>query len=255
MLNSNILLFRRFAKYEIEVPATLKYMDNGRIAYWEAIQTEEEKNVILLHGFTRNSGRMNSRANIYWKRGYNIYFIDNRGHGKSKSILFPSGFQYSFIVRKFIKEMNIKNPILHGASMGGIASAYVAQKEPGVVKFIICEALPYDFDNLYPDMMEFMKIPIALFPWMDWLSRKIVWRQFKGEDAEYNLTDINCPMFVINGAKDLMFKPEFHFDKIVNELGDRDNFSSWLVPNSRHTRMDGHPEYKEKLVEFIQSFE
>ena len=64
-------------------------MDNGKTAFWEAIQTEEDKNVILLHGFTRNSGRMNRRAKIYWERGYNVYFVDNRGHGRSKSSLWP----------------------------------------------------------------------------------------------------------------------------------------------------------------------
>ncbi|MHA2100496.1 MAG: alpha/beta hydrolase, partial [Candidatus Kariarchaeaceae archaeon] len=176
MVNSNVIPSRRFAKYEIQgIPVKLKHMDSGRTAYWEAIQTEEDKNVILLHGFTRHSGRMNKRALIYWKRGYNVYFVDNRGHGMSKSILFPSGFQYSFIVRQIIKEMKITNPILHGASMGAIASAYAAQKEPDICKMIICEALPHNFDRLYHEMMDFMKIPIKLFFWIDWLSRKIVW--------------------------------------------------------------------------------
>lgn len=254
MVNSNLLPFRRFAKYEIDIPAKLKYMDSG-IAYWEAIQTQEEKNVILLHGFTRNSGRMNYRATIYWERGYNVYFIDNFGHGKSKTILFPSGFQYSFIVRQFIKEMKLQNPILHGASMGAIASSYVAQKEPEIPKFIVCEALPHNFDNLYHEMMSFMKIPIKLFFWLDWLSRKIVWRQFKNKNAEYEVSDIKCPMMLIHGENDKMFRPEMHFERIIDELQGKDDFHSWLVPNSLHTRMDQNDNYKEKLITFIQLYE
>lgn len=254
-LNSNILPFRRYAKYDIQIPAKLKYFGSKRVAYWEAIQNDVDKNVILLHGFTRNSGRMNKRASIYWERGYNVYMLDNLGHGKSDGTLFPSGFQYSFIVRQFINEKKIKKPVLHGASMGAIASSYIAQKEPDIPKFIVCEALPHNFDNLYYEMMGFMKIPSKLFFWLDWVSRKIVWRQFIGREAEYDVSNIKCPMILIHGELDAMFRPELHFNKIIKEMAGKKDFNSWLVPDSRHTRMDRKEDYEEKLIEFLTLYE
>lgn len=255
LINSNFIPSRRSGDYKISIPVELKFFDNDDTAYWEGKQLKDGKNVILLHGFTRNSSSMNKRAEIYWQLGYNIYLIDNRGHGKSKFILFPSGYQLSRVVRKFIKEKRIKSPILHGASMGGIAAAYVAQKEPNLVKAIVCEALAYDFDNLYIEIMKFMKLPSKLFFWMNWVSKKIVWRQFDPIDASYNLLDIKNPLFVIHGANDKMFRPEIHFEKTRNLLKDNDNFTSWLVPGSKHTRMDNHEDYKVKLIEFLNELE
>lgn len=255
LINSNVIPSRFLSNYQIDFPAELKFMNNPKVAYWVAKQTDEDKNVILLHGFTRNSGRMNRRAKIYWDLGYNIYLVDNLGHGRSRFILFPSGFQYSWEVRKFIQQKNIQKPIIHGVSMGAIAAAYIAQKNPELCGSIICEALPYDFDNLYINMMNYMRIPSKLFIWIEPLSRAIVWRKFKGKDGSYDVKNISCPLFYIHGEEDKMFNPEDHYYRILEDLKDNGNFESWLVPEARHTRMDQNPQYKDKLIDYLMRYE
>ncbi|MHA2168962.1 MAG: alpha/beta fold hydrolase [Candidatus Kariarchaeaceae archaeon] len=253
LINSNILPHRFFQNYKIEIPVKLRYLEQPKLAYWVANQSDDAKTVILLHGFTRSSGRMNRRAKIYWELGYNIYLVDNLGHGKSKFILFPSGFQYSWEVRRLIKEENIVRPILHGVSMGAIAAAYIAQKEPQLCETIICEALPYDFSDLYVNMMKFMKIPYRVFFWIESFSRMVVWRKFKDRDASYDVSEISCPLYYIHSEEDRMFRPEYHYEKIITSFSERNNFVSWLVPGAKHTRMDQHQEYEEKLIHFLSS--
>ncbi|MHA2250892.1 MAG: alpha/beta hydrolase family protein [Candidatus Kariarchaeaceae archaeon] len=255
LVNSNIIPSRLFKQYQIDIPAELRYLQNPKLAYWVAKQTDEEKNVVLLHGFTRNSGRMNKRAKIYWELGYNIYLIDNLGHGRSAFTLFPSGFQYSWEVRRIIAHEKITDPILHGVSMGAIATSYIAQKDPDIPKVIICEALPHNFDNLYDNMMRYMKIPVRLFFWIESVSRAIVWRKFKGKDATYNVKDISSPMLYLHSEEDKMFIPEIHYNGIIKDLQSKEIFETWLVPNASHTRMDQHPEYRDKLVNFLGNFE
>ena len=69
LINSNFIPSRRSGEYKISIPVKLKFFDNGDTAYWEGKQSEDGRNVILLHGFTRNSSTMNRRAEIYWQLG------------------------------------------------------------------------------------------------------------------------------------------------------------------------------------------
>ncbi|MDH5402482.1 MAG: alpha/beta hydrolase [Candidatus Heimdallarchaeota archaeon] len=255
MVNSNILPFRLFNQYQLQIPAKLHYLSEPKLAYWKYIQSDKSKNVILLHGITRNSGKMNSRAKIYKKLGYNIYLIDNLGHGKSKYIPFPSGFGYHKQVLRVIQAENIENPILHGVSMGAIASSYLAQKQPNQCKMIICEALPYSFDNLYQNMLNYMHISYKHFPWLDYLSKKIVWPQFIDQDIQYRPASVSCPFYYINGEKDPMFKPETHFPKFQQKLNGSTTFQSWIVPDAKHSNMDNHQEYEHRLIQFLERWQ
>lgn len=254
-VNSNIFLNRRFAKYDLKLNAELRFLEPDHIAYWVAKNGDSTKNAIVLHGFTRNSSVVEGRAMIYWNLGYNVYLVDNASHGQSKSILFPSGFQYSWVVKEIIHKENISDPVIHGVSMGAIAAAYIAQKYPKIPKFIVCEALPNNFDNLYNELLQYMKVPTFLFFWVDWLSRKTVWRMFRDKDADYILTDIKCPMFYIHGKNDQMFKYEDHYNKTIQELNGKDNFESWLVPNSRHSAMNENPDFESRVIDFIKKYE
>ena len=166
LTNSNVLPNRRSKEYKIGFNAELKYMPSvlnpsKKVAYWVAKQENSNKNVILLHGFTRTSKRMETRGGIYWDLGYNLYFVDNLDHGYSSNLLYPSGYRYALEVLKLIQYENIASPIIHGLSMGAIATSMIAQLEPEIPKAIICEALPYDFDNLYPELMRYLGLPLV----------------------------------------------------------------------------------------------
>ncbi|MCY3414614.1 MAG: alpha/beta hydrolase [Candidatus Heimdallarchaeota archaeon] len=254
LINSNLIPSRRHTGYSIE-DADLEFIPSSdgkrKLAIWKQLISEDHPTVILLHGFSRDSGKMLKRAEVYKRIGFNIYYIDNLGHGRSSNYLFPSGIQYSFEVRHAIEYLKITNPILHGASMGAIASSYIAQKSPDVPKQIICEALPHDFDNLYPEMMRYMKLPLFLYPFMPWISRKIVWRQFKGLDINFEPWNISCPIFLIHSESDKMFDYKLHFDKIIEKLGEDKSVNYWLVPNAGHTRMDENPKYADMIYEYL----
>lgn len=256
LINSNIIPSRRSGEYTLDLPVNKQeiVIEGKKIVFWKYIQNVTSPTVLLLHGFTRNSKRMESRAKIYLEKGYNIYLVDNLGHGKSDFILFPSGIQFSWLITTLIIKENIKKPILHGVSMGAIASSYIAQKHPDIPMAIICEALPNNFDTLYRDMMRFMKFPYILFFWVAYLSRIVVWRQFKGKDIAYNVVNISCPIFLVHGKRDYMFLPDKHYSRNIELLSGNSKMKHWLVADSLHTRMNDHIDYKSKLLDFLSTF-
>jgi pimeloyl-ACP methyl ester carboxylesterase len=256
-LNTNVV--RRSKNYVVELPARLEYLENPKLAVWIATEENRNKNVILLHGFTRNSGKMSKRGMMYWNRGYNVYLIDNLGHGKSGFTWFPSGIRYHIEVKRVIDKYKIDSPILHGVSMGAIAGSYISQKASHYCKLIVCEALPAHFNTLYRDLMRYFKIPYYPFFWVGKLSKLTIWKQFAKnplytiyENLEYIPWEGQSPKILIHSDADKLFLPHKHFDLLVNHMKDNANFLHWLVPNASHSKMDLNPDYEEKLFHMIQ---
>ena len=82
-----------------------------------------------------------------------------------------------------------------------------------------------------------------------------MFNEVEAKNLEYDVTDVSCPMFLVHGGNDKMFLPDKHFRKIIAEMDGKDNFEYWLVPDSKHTRMDQHKDYKDKVTEFIRKHE
>lgn len=255
---------RRFKNHNFTIPVELNYIPsvldkNKKIAYWEVENRKqditstnaENSTAIFLHGFTRNSATLDGRAQIYYNKGYSIIFIDNLGHGKSSNLLFPSGYRYAIETINIIKTLKIRDPLVHGVSMGGIAAVVIGQQNPNLCKAIICEAVAYTFDNMYKELQRYLKIPSFLFPGIDIISKKITWRQFKDMNLDYDITKVSIPVFLIHGEKDSLFKYEEHYNKIVELMSSREKFHSWLVPRSGHSKMHHHKKYEEKIGEFL----
>ncbi len=263
-LNSNIIPMRRFKKHNFSMAVTLNYIPSAldkskKIAYWEVEKRKqnststnaENSTVILLHGFTRNSATLDKRAQIYYNKGYTIIFIDNLGHGKSSNLLFPSGYRYAIETINIIKTLKLRDPVVHGVSMGGIAAVIIGQQKPNLCKAIICEAVAYNFDNMYKELQRYLRLPSFLFPGIEIISKKIAWRQLKDMDLDYDITKVSIPLFLIHGKKDRLFKYEEHYNKIVELMSSRETFHSWLVPFSGHSKMHHHKKYEEKISEFL----
>ena len=259
LANSNIIPSRRRKEYEIGFTAEKKYLSSAlnpskKVAYWVAEQDDSSKTVILLHGFTRTSDKLQSRAEIYWNRGYSLYFVDNLGHGYSSDQLYPSGYRYTIEVKNLIDTLNIDHPVIHGLSMGAIAANVLAQLYPDIPSAIICEALPANFDNLYKELLRYIKVPHFLFPWIEWVSRKFNWKQFEElglDEHDYHPAEISCPIFLIHSQSDPLFHYEEHFLPLVSQFEERANFKSWLVPDSGHTNMVENDQYEDQLTDFL----
>lgn len=113
-----------------------------RIFYDEFGNENSKETIILLHGWNENRRIFKFQIEDL-SRKYKIYILDLRGHGKSSKPRF--GYFYTRMARdidKFIKKLDIKNPIIVGHSMGGQIALQYYLKYNNCKKLILISS-PY----------------------------------------------------------------------------------------------------------------
>lgn len=253
--NNNLLFIRSKRKYQIpyglkEGRQERKELKSPKVVYWKCYNPNQQNPddwVIMLHSWGRNSGRMVERAKIHWELGFSLIFIDARSHGQSQFCWTSQGFIYGHDVIRVAQEESLKQPILHGLSVGAIAATVFAKYwHP---RALIMEALVNNYRDMVIDTLTLFHLPKILFIWEVNLLFKLP-LQFEEYRPDRVLPQLDCPIFLMHGEKDKWFKPENHFYPNLAALKGK-NVMSWLVPNSPHSKMALHPNYHEKLREFI----
>ncbi|KKR02941.1 MAG: Hydrolase, alpha/beta domain protein [Microgenomates group bacterium GW2011_GWC1_39_12] len=101
------------------------------------------KTIILLHGWGRAKNARTAYHDTiveFEKKGYTVYAPDMPGFGEAAIPTHPLTLHdYSEFLRSFIKEKNIKTPILIGHSFGGrVVIKYVSSENTDAKAIILC---------------------------------------------------------------------------------------------------------------------
>ena len=57
--------------------------DGTKIQYYRAVRPDAKAVIVMVHGFCEFFGKFHETAYNFWENGYTVYFIEQRGHGKS----------------------------------------------------------------------------------------------------------------------------------------------------------------------------
>ncbi len=254
---NNNILFWRSRKYtipygKIDGEQIRKELSHPKIVYW-VCKNSQQKNpddwVIMLHSWGRNSGRMVKRAKVWWDLGFSLIFIDARSHGQSAYWWTSQGFIYGYDAIRVSRAEGLKNPILHGLSVGAIASTVYAHYMP--VRALVLEALVNNYRDMVYDTIRLFHLPMFLFKWISdlLLSINLPFEEYRPDKI---LPNVNAPIFLIHGENDTWFRVEKHYNKNMEALKDK-NVTGWIVPGSKHSKMALNPNYNNKLRQFIIS--
>ena len=123
---TNNALFWRSSSYVIpfgleEGTQERKQLENPRIVYWKCTNPTHAGWVILFHSWARNSSRMASRGQIYWKKGYSILLVDARSHGQTHFAKYSTALAYASDTINIVEKEGINDVIVHGLSFGSFA--------------------------------------------------------------------------------------------------------------------------------------
>lgn len=117
----------------------------------------EGQPILLLHG-NGEDHRIFDRLTEDLKKYRKVFAIDTRGHGRSEAV---DSFHYSDIVEdvaSFIRELNIKKPIVYGFSDGGIVGLMLASRHPDLLSGVIASG-----PNLTPkDLKLSARLPMRI---------------------------------------------------------------------------------------------
>lgn len=145
----------------------------GLNLYYRCWIPEEKPRAVLLiaHGLAEHSGRYTNLADYFASRGYAVYALDHRGHGKSEGArIYVDRFDdYIADLRTFHELVRRECPderfFLIGHSMGGtIAVAYALKYQKDLAGLILSGASLAPAGATPPLLLIIAGITSALFP-------------------------------------------------------------------------------------------
>ncbi len=150
--NSKPLMKDIMSEYNFETQSTT--LDSLEISYVK--EGDGEKTLLFVHGLSSNSDAWAKNINTL-RKNYTCIALDLPGYGKSskpEAAYTPTYF--AEIIYKFIKELDLKNTILIGHSMGGQASIKLATTYPDAIEKLILVA-PAGLEQFSETNAAFMK--------------------------------------------------------------------------------------------------
>lgn len=198
------------------------------------------KPIILIHG-NQESHEIFDKLIEKLKSNYEVFAIDSRCHGKSEN---PKEISYNFMcddIIQFIKELNIKKPILYGFSDGGIIGLLVAIKEPDLLSNLIISGA-----NIAPDAFTTFDMLVTKLFYFFTRSKYIKMMLDEPNIPIEDLAKITIPVHILAGEKDVI-KLE-HTKLIANNIK---NSRLEIIKNENHGSYIIH---SDKLYEIIKKY-
>jgi len=232
---------------------------DGLTLYARYLKNEKQNNkaVILAHGYRSDSDKMGDYAKFYYDLGFDILIPDARGHGNSEGDYVGYGWHdridYLGWVDVLIEKYDIEDIVLHGNSMGAATVLMVSGEElPPQVRGIIAdsgyttvkEELAHQLKHLYD---------LPARPLLDFTSMMTKVRSgftFEEASALDQVKNNKLPLFIIHGDEDELVPTEMAHELYEAAGGEKE---LWIVPGAGHTKAYevATEEFEHRLSQFL----
>jgi uncharacterized protein len=191
--------------------------------------------VLLVHGHGANRMQMLDQAELLVGEGYGVLLFDLRAHGESGGQVATSGAHEQLDVRAALAALR-RQPGMAGArigaigfSVGGIALAGVAVRDPAVAALVLEAAAPTLEENFDADLPKDR-------PGERWTSRAVHEQTGKFKVADVRPIDhvphlAKRPLLLVYGERDPLFSRATR-ERMLQAAGDC--ASLWVVPGAGH---------------------
>lgn len=254
--------------------------ENGTVYYWNTEINPRKKTLFFLHGLTANHTMFEKQVDFF-KDTYNVIVWDAPAHGKSRPY---NNFTYgnvAAVLLQILNELQIKEIILIGQSMGGyIAQSFIARYPEKVTGFVSIDSTP--FGNYYSksDIWWLKQIEWMCKPFWEKLLKVSVAKQnavtkagrenmlemvsdyekeelchlmgigYAGFLDDNRELQLSCPALILVGEKDNTGKVK-QYNK---EWSKRTGIKMTWIPNAAHNSNVDNPEFVNRCMEeFLES--
>jgi len=213
------------------------------------------RTLILVHGWGRNLERMRDYIQNLHHRNYNLLVFDLRNHGSSDPDNYPNLLKFSEDIRAAVNFVSRQYPgkpgpigVL-GLSIGGSAAIHAAAFEPRIRTVITVGAFAHPVDVM---RLEFQKQHIPYYP-LVWLFFKYLQFRlginFNRIAPENNIRNAVANILLIHGDQDATVPVDQ--GKRLQQAGNPEKTSLWIVPDKGHSDCNQHPEFWKKVGSFL----
>jgi uncharacterized protein len=226
------------------------------LSAWWVGRDGSSRAAVLVHGWggDRSDLHVVETALVYHRAGFNVLMLDLRAHGKSEGERVTVGYQEARDVRgalSWLEERGFdpEDVVLHGWSLGGAA---VVRAAPGTgVAAVVEEAAYADLLPLLRDRIpEASGLPAFFTPGILLMGRLVLgidYRAVRPEEEAAQLYREGVPFMIIHSHDDEMI-PFEHAEALAAA---HPGATFWAVKGYGHVAAYAHPEYKERLLAFL----
>lgn len=226
------------------------------LSAWWIEKAGSSRAAVLVHGWVgdRSDLHVVETALVYERAGYNVLMLDLRGHGGSGGERVTLGYREARDVRGALSWMEERGfdpeeVVLHGWSMGGAA---VLRAAPGTgVAAVVEESAYADLPPLLRERIpEVSGLPAFFTPGIFLMGRLFLgidpWAVRPEEEAKQLFRE-GVPFMIIHSRDDEVV-PFEHAESLAAAHPDA---TFWEVEGYGHVGTFAHPEYRERLVRFL----
>ena len=225
--------------------------DRGTLEVWRVEPEGRSRGIVLLaHGWSRNRGRMVSRARIFAEMGFTTVMHSARDHGGSSPHPFMNASRFAEDIDAVLEWVD--DPVLlYGHSAGAAGAIIAASRNSGRITLLFIEGCyartKEALRSLYRSYNRFFGFffaPMVVF-WMDIFYR---FRMDKVSPARL-APGLDIPVLIIHGERDQNF-PLHHAWRV------RDSFPAgraelFVARGADHSSASLTPEYPMAIREFV----
>ncbi len=245
-------------KFGLEFEEVRFPTDNNRQLYgwWIPAQRASEKasTLVLVHGWSRNLGRMLRYIQHLFPLNYNLLAFDARHHGSSDADDHASMYKFGRDIRaavQYVSSRNIDTAKIGvvGLSIGGAGAVYAASLEPHIKAVATVGAPAHPVDIMTREFKNH-HVPSVLI----WIILKQIERRigisYEAFAPVNTIAKSDASFFIIHGDEDKVVLP-LQASKLHKAARDG-NSQLWDIPGRAHSNCHHEPGFWEKLHDFFQ---
>ena len=236
--------------------------DGKMSAYFiPASDGNQEKAVIISHGYKGNGETMANFAQMFHNLGFNVLLPDDRAHGESAGKYISFGWldrlDYQEWLNRLINRLGEQVKIvLFGVSMGGATVEMMSGEDlPSQVKCIIADcgysSIKEELAYLLKKQYHLPEYPI--YPLVSTISRHRLGFYLGDVSSKEQLAKNKLPIFFIHGEKDT-YVPSYM--ALENYQATSAPKELWLVANATHAESFwiNPVAYRQRIVQFLGKY-
>ena len=246
-------------KLELEFEEVRFSTDNNKSLYgwWipAAKQPKTAPTLILVHGWSRNLGRMLRYIQHLHPFNYNLLAFDARHHGSSDKDDHASMYKFGRDVVAAVqytlsRDIDAEKIGVIGLSIGGAGATYAAALEPAIKAVVTVGAPAHPVDVM---QHEFKKHHLPQF--IHWLILKQIEIKIGVKYEEFapvnNIAKAKASFMVIHGEDDEVVLP--FQGKKLSEAARQGQCDHWSIAGRSHSNCHHEPGFWERIDTFFQS--
>ena len=226
------------------------------LSAWWVERKGSSRAAVLVHGWVgdRSDLHVVETALVYERAGYNVLMLDLRGHGGSGGERVTLGYREARDVRGALswlegRGFDPKDVVLHGWSMGGAA---VLRAAPGTgVAAVVEESAYADLPPLLRERIpDVSGLPAFFNPGIFLMGRLFLgidpWAVRPEEQAKQLFRE-GVPFMIVHSRDDEVVP----FEHAESLAAAHPEATFWEIEGYEHVGAFAHPEYRERLVSFL----